>query len=222
MTVQKRQVAIARDLGTLKFDPGAFRAFATEDFAQAIWVCLKEPETCRRLEVATELGRPAVEVLSEVLVPRFGKGVDDPELKRMIGRMVAQIMVVLGYRIDKRDAKISRPGLFKVGVRYARTDGAGRRCRVADRRNRGEVLAKWIEKDVLTHTLETWARDEQGHFDGARIDALAEANGVRVDKYNTPPCKILNLIVRLRTALRDDIQLLKFPDTSSDTPKGGG
>ena len=72
------------------------------------------------METASDLQRPAVEPLSEVLLKRFGAKVKDDRTKQMIGHMVRQIMESLNYEHFSNNIKIRFGSVFSRASRYSR------------------------------------------------------------------------------------------------------
>lgn len=94
------------------------RLFHTHN-GSPLWEFLKNPENILRMEVATYLGRPAIEPLSPALLGQFGAEITQTPLKQMIGHMVRQIMESRGFQLDRSGVRIKRPGnIFFSGSRY--------------------------------------------------------------------------------------------------------
>jgi len=96
-------------------------------FLRSIAEYLADPATFIRMEVATDLGRPAVEPLVGPLKERF-RVTRDPgfdSTRQFIGLIVRWVMEQHGYEIDKVGCKVSsKQDLFNRATRY-RPSGSG-------------------------------------------------------------------------------------------------
>jgi hypothetical protein len=102
------------------YSPGHFEALAYSPLGQELWPFLNDPQTCIRMQTATDLGRPAVEGIEEQLLERFGEQLLDDRVKQMIGHMTRQVMERLGYQIDQQDVKVTNGAPFARATRYVR------------------------------------------------------------------------------------------------------
>lgn len=101
------------------YRPDTFEKLYHQYGGPALWDFLQTDDCRLRMEVATYLGRPAVEPLSPVLMQRFGGQVALPPIRRMVGHMVRQIMESRGFRLDRSGVVIRRAGnIFYSGSRY--------------------------------------------------------------------------------------------------------
>lgn len=103
------------------YRPGPFAAVAETQLGQALWEFLLEDATIRAMEVATDLGAPAVAGVEEGLLRRFGGDVLNDRIKQMLGHMVRQIMERRGYVIDQSEVRLNSIP-FAKGTRYRRSD----------------------------------------------------------------------------------------------------
>ncbi len=101
------------------YRPDKFEGLYREQRGPELWAFLHEPESILRMEVASQLGRPAVEALSPALSSRFGARVASKPIRQMIGHMVRQVLETRGYLLDRNNVRIARLGnLFFSGSRY--------------------------------------------------------------------------------------------------------
>ncbi len=114
-----------RALSTPYFDaPARFRRLAESPEGLAMWAVLNERESVIRMMAASDLDRPAVEVVDGALTERFGAlvaraGTASWPWRQMTGAMIKQIMLANGY--DMTRSKPVRDGRsFKNGMCYRR------------------------------------------------------------------------------------------------------
>src|ERR1700691_4652008 len=67
----------------------------------AIWDFMRRTDNVIRMETATFLDRAAVEPLGPFLLEEFGPDVNQERYRQMIGHMARQIMMALGYELDR-------------------------------------------------------------------------------------------------------------------------
>ena len=103
------------------YNPGPFGTIADTPLGKTIWAFLLEEATIRAMEVATDLGAPAVAGIEEGLLRRFGGDVLDDRIKQMIGHMVRQVMGRRGFVIDQSEVRMNSIP-FAKGTRYRRSD----------------------------------------------------------------------------------------------------
>ena len=116
------------------FNEKAFATLLRTPEGQAIWDLI-HTERCRtQMLAATQLGRPAVEILDQDLVrvcpaiakPRPGASETVQEkrhrdvLKRFVGNVAGDIMFRLGARIQRQGVRIRKANLvFQTGTVFA-------------------------------------------------------------------------------------------------------
>lgn len=111
----------------IEYKAGHFSDIASVSLGLELWAFLNTPESKIRMEVATFLGRPAVEALAPSLLEAFGDEVRGDRVKQMIGSMVRQVIESDGYNIDRQSVLIpeGRRVLFTSGTRYIKTKAQG-------------------------------------------------------------------------------------------------
>ena len=86
---------------------------------ESIWRFLNKSENLVRMDSATYLSRPAIEVLSPQLLQEFGADIKADRTKQMVGHMVRQIMEFRGYQVDRSNVKIrAADNIFSKATRY--------------------------------------------------------------------------------------------------------
>lgn len=105
----------------MDFNAGNFSDVAESDFGKRLWAFMNERETVVRMEAATYLFRPALEVVQPYLIERFGNEVsneNNDRIKQMIGKMARQVMEHHGYQLDQMGVRLRRNELFLSAARY--------------------------------------------------------------------------------------------------------
>ena len=103
------------------YNAGHFQNDFNTPIGQHLWTFLQEPSVLTRMDTATYLERPAIEVIAPLLIEKFGDDAKADRVKQMIGSMVRQILERRGYRLDRQHVPIppKRRVLFSSGSRYA-------------------------------------------------------------------------------------------------------
>lgn len=109
-------------MATFPYIPGNFSALAASPLGIELWTFLNNPESRLRMRTASDLGRPALEAVEELLLDRFGDQVLEDRTKQMIGHMARQVMEHEGYVIDAKDVKMTGGAPFARATRYKRPD----------------------------------------------------------------------------------------------------
>lgn len=105
----------------MDFNAGNFSDLAEGDFGKRLWAFMNERENVIRMEAATYLSRPALEVIQPYLIERFGSEVsneNNDRIKQMIGKMARQVMEHHGYQLDQMGVRLRRNELFLSAARY--------------------------------------------------------------------------------------------------------
>lgn len=105
----------------MDFNAGNFSDLAESDLGKRLWAFMNERETVVRMEAATYLSRPALEVVQPYLIERFGNEVsneNNDRIKQMIGKMARQVMEHHGYQLDQMGVRLRRNELFLSAARY--------------------------------------------------------------------------------------------------------
>ena len=84
------------------------------------WNFLTNHDNIIRLETASELSKPALEALTNRLIPEFGEPVKNDRIKQMVGHMVRQILEPRGFTLSSSNVKVRFNGLFTRASRYER------------------------------------------------------------------------------------------------------
>ncbi|MBK7105545.1 MAG: hypothetical protein IPH62_09700 [Ignavibacteriae bacterium] len=104
----------------INYSPHQFSDLFNTPFGKDLWGFLNEHDNIIRMITASDLQRPAVEPLSEVLLSRFGKKIKDDRTKQMIGHMVRQIMEAYHYYYVSNNIKIRFGSVFNRASKYSR------------------------------------------------------------------------------------------------------
>lgn len=104
-----------------EYQPGRFVSTADTPLGRRLWAFLTEHDTIHAMEVASDLGQPAVAGIEEALLAKFGEEVLPDRIKQMIGHMVRQAMEREGFVVDRNDVKLNSVP-FSKGTRYRRPD----------------------------------------------------------------------------------------------------
>lgn len=196
----------ARDLSEVTYDPQNFRDIADTPFGRALWTRLTAPDSQIMMLTAAFLGRAPVEPVAPNLLYEFGDQLSDSRIKQFIGHMVKQIMVALGYELDRLGLRITRDSLFTSGARYKprqefkdqSIEGAG-----GPRRSWAATAARssfniWLDGQV---------KREDGSLDLERLYEVARSYGVN-EQYSrlSHAQQFLNIGVLLREKIprKDD------------------
>lgn len=99
------------------YDPGPFADLAASPLGCSLWDFLNSETSTTSMEVATDLGHPAVAGVSEALLAEFGADVLPDRVKQLIGHMTRQVMERRGYVVDRMSVKL-RSVPFASGTRY--------------------------------------------------------------------------------------------------------
>ena len=102
------------------FHAGTFSQIAGTPTGLALWSFLNEESTLIRFDAATDLKRPALEVMDKPLLKKFGDEIRGNRWKQMMGRMTRQIMEHHGYSLDQTGVRIRNGELFTSAARYTR------------------------------------------------------------------------------------------------------
>lgn len=107
------------------YNPGPWMEAFQAPFGQFVWALLNSTDYVARMEVTTDLQRPAVEgiayqLLDDSCAAGFSDELRDDWNKKMIGHMVRQIMKARGYEHQKSSVEITRAPVFSFGSRYRR------------------------------------------------------------------------------------------------------
>ena len=100
---------------------GRFVSDANTSLGREIFDFLASDASIDAMEVASDLGSPAVAGIEEKLLRKFGERVLPDRVKQMIGHMVRKIMEDEGFIVDQSDVKMGSVP-FSKGTRYKRPE----------------------------------------------------------------------------------------------------
>lgn len=103
-------------------DFGRYYGAADPQTLREIVNFLYSPEAFLRMQVASELKKPAVEALSEPLLKKFREDAKKDRVKQFIGLFTRRIMECNGYAVDQQNCLVCSSGnVFTRGTRYRYT-----------------------------------------------------------------------------------------------------
>ena len=104
------------------FNPGSFSAVFDTDLGRDLWELLTKESTIKRMEDASDCGRPAVEPIQDLLLELIVQAAGGDRIKQMIGHMIRQVLEGPGsdYRLASRAIAVEGKKLFTQGARYER------------------------------------------------------------------------------------------------------
>lgn len=102
-----------------EYDPQHFRAIH-DLYGARLWKLLTEKANPVRMTTASDLRRPAAEVMGQAILDEFGDVALDHQFRKLVGHMIRHIMAELGYELDQLDVRITDGVLFTRAARYCR------------------------------------------------------------------------------------------------------
>ncbi|WP_315921174.1 hypothetical protein [Mesorhizobium sp. SP-1A] len=183
-------------LALLAYVPQNFRDLFETQFGQALWDFMRREDNLIRMETANILERPAVEPLAPFLVLEFGDQIKDERCKQMVGHMARQVMEALGYKLDRKSMRITRPNLFTTGTTYIPA-GASRTMKVT--KEQREAWAKNTKNSPFNQWLDAQVKNGDGSLNLDALYRVAQKYGIdkRYDNLN-PGQQRMNIGVQLR------------------------
>lgn len=148
-----------------KFDPGTFAQEYRSPDGQKLWRVLNRADVVARMETASDLGKPALAAVEDILLEEMGAVILRNRFKQMAGRMVKQVLYRHGFEHDA-------PGIRLNSVPFNRASRFRRRNRPRLYLFRSTSNFRQI---CLTDTR-----------DGARLPALAKGRWVFVNTIDSP------------------------------------
>jgi len=104
-----------------KYQAGRFASTADTPLGRSLWEFITDDETLLAMEVASDLGQPAVAGIEERLLEKFGEAILPDRIKQLIGHMVRQAMESRGFIVDQNDVKLNSVP-FSKATRYRKPD----------------------------------------------------------------------------------------------------
>ncbi len=101
------------------YNPEKFASLSKSAIGRKLWEFLTKATTVACLESASNVGKPAVEGISDALLNEFGEEVLANRVKQMIGHMVRQILEQNDWVFDQGDVKVQSVPFIKA-ARYRR------------------------------------------------------------------------------------------------------
>lgn len=105
----------------VEYRPGRFADVAASELGRNLWRFITRGDVLHAMEVASDLGQPAVAGIEEALLKEFGDAVLADRIKQLIGHMIRQVMEQSGFVVDQQDVKLNSIP-FSKATRYRRPD----------------------------------------------------------------------------------------------------
>jgi hypothetical protein len=106
----------------MNFDPDKFKdVYQTQDGKRA-WEVLTTSDAISRMKAVSDIRKPAVLAVEELLLREFDEAFLNDRFKQMVGFMIKQIMLENGYQLDGQNKPVSGRGAFSKASRYKRSD----------------------------------------------------------------------------------------------------
>ena len=90
------------------------------DLVRRLRSFLTQRSTIKLMTDASDCEKPAVEPLQEPLLEQFGRAVEENTIKRLIGRMIRQVLRDSDYELAGTTAPVEKKILFDQGALYRR------------------------------------------------------------------------------------------------------
>lgn len=103
------------------YDAGPFTDVAGI-WGERLWAFLNEPSTSAAMIDASEVGRPAAEVIASALFRRFGDDIRQDRVKQFIGFLIRQVMERSGYKHTAYGQQTQDNPVFVKASVYSRRD----------------------------------------------------------------------------------------------------
>ena len=106
------------------FEAGTFeREYRSHD-GQKLWRVLNRADVLARMETATDLGRPALAGVEDILLEELGSVILGHRFKQMAGRMTKQILEGCGFEHEVSGIRLNSVPFYKAS-RYRRRNRPG-------------------------------------------------------------------------------------------------
>ena len=106
------------------FDAGTFEQEFRSPDGQKLWRVLNCPDVAARMETASDLGRPALSAVEDILLAEMGAVILGHRFKQMAGRMVKQILEQRGFEHAASGIRLNSVPFYKAS-RYRRRNRPG-------------------------------------------------------------------------------------------------
>ena len=106
------------------FDAGTFQREYRLPDGQRLWTVLNRTDVVARMETASDLGRPALAAVEDILLMELHTVILEHRFKQMAGRMTKQILEGRGYEHEASGIRLNSVPFYKAS-RYRRRDRPG-------------------------------------------------------------------------------------------------
>lgn len=107
-----------------EFDAGTFGNEYGSSDGQMLWEILNRSDVVARMETASDLGRPALAAVEDILLQKLRSVIMEDRFKQMAGRMVKQILEQRGYEHEASGIRLNSIPFYKAS-RYRRRNRTG-------------------------------------------------------------------------------------------------
>jgi hypothetical protein len=120
MLKYKSQLTADSNLADLKPNFGSFANLGTDEFRQSVWDTLVSVQAANRVigSISAAPSRPPVKAVESLLLEYVGKAVFADEAKKMVGRLMRQIIEHLGGNFVRRGVPLNVESEFTKGSIY--------------------------------------------------------------------------------------------------------
>lgn len=101
------------------FDAGTFEREYRSPDGQKLWRVLNRPDVVARMETASDLGRPALAAVEDILLEELRAVILGHRFKQMAGRMTKQVLAGRGFEHEASGIRVNSVPFYKAS-RYRR------------------------------------------------------------------------------------------------------
>ena len=106
------------------FDAGTFEQEYRSPAGQELWSVLNRADVVARMETASDLGRPALAAVEDILLSKLGVVILGHRFKQMAGRMTRQVLEQHGFEHEASGIRLNSVPFYKAS-RYRRRNRPG-------------------------------------------------------------------------------------------------
>ena len=106
------------------FEAGTFEQEYRSPDGQTLWSVLNRADVVARMETASDLGRPALAAVEEILLAELGAVILGHRFKQMAGRMTRQVLEERGFEHEASGIRLNSVPFYKAS-RYRRRNRPG-------------------------------------------------------------------------------------------------
>ena len=106
------------------FEAGTFEQEYRSPDGQTLWSVLNRADVVARMETASDLGRPALAAVEEILLAELGAVILGHRFKQMAGRMTRKVLEERGFEHEASGIRLNSVPFYKAS-RYRRRNRPG-------------------------------------------------------------------------------------------------